>query len=46
MIFRLTRFILVGKEFFVAFQTKFLTLLGIGKLQIAFHKGLSLSAFD
>ena len=35
MIFRLTKFVLVGKEFFVALQTKFLTLLGTGKLQIA-----------
>lgn len=37
IIFRFIGFIFVGKEFFDTRQTKFFTLLGTCKLQIAFH---------
>lgn len=37
MIFLFTKFVFVGKEFFAAIQTKFLTLLGTGKPQTDCH---------
>ena len=40
------RLSLVGKEFLVALQTKFFTLLGTGRFQIACHNGFNLETSD
>lgn len=46
MIFRFTKFVFVGKEFFDARQTKFFTLLRTYKLRIDFHSGFRYSGSD
>ena len=43
---RFTRFIFVGREFLHAFQTKFLTLLGVFICQIAYHCGFTKSELE